>query len=368
VRRIVLSVGLLLLVGVVLLGVRLRAGRVAALPALDTPGRAVSHVQLLEPNGGRAAWSPSGNDLIVFDKPDPSGTYQLYTIGADGSNEQCVTCGQSGLPPGHKGNPDWSPDGRYVVFEVEASSHPGSARDAMPGFGHFTDLWVWQTDTGAFFQLTNGAASGARVYGALHPRFSHDGSQLAWSELRQMPNALQRGDELGTWDLQIASFVDDPTNGPSLANVQSLEPGGPALYENQGFSPDGSTLVFTSNVHRAATPLTDNQIYTYAFASGQLSQLTSQGYNEHASFTPDGSQIVWMSSYQSGSGGTDFWIMNADGSAKRRLTYFNERDAPEYVGRVWAARSSFAPDGSRFVGYVQTDLTTQAGFLAIITL
>ncbi len=52
---------------------------------------------------------------------------------------------------------------------------------------------------------------------------------------------------------------------------------------------------------------------------------------------------------------TDWWIMNADGSGKRRLTYFNQEGRSHLV--VWgtvAADFAWLPDGRRLLGYYHT--------------
>jgi Tol biopolymer transport system component len=114
----------------------------------------------------------------------------------------------------------------------------------------------------------------------------------------------------------------------------------------------------------------DQQIYTIDSASGgDVQQLTWGDYNEHAFYTPDGKSIVWMTNCQSKRGGTDWWMMDADGSRKRRLTYFNERGHAHDLGHaVWAGLGSFSPDGRRFVGDIQTNLVTQEAMIKIVEL
>ena len=52
--------------------------------------------------------------------------------------------------------------------------------------------------------------------------------------------------------------------------------------------------------------------------------------------------------------GADWWIMNRDGSGKRRLTFMNVRDHPQSVGRFRLAGSlSFVSD-TPFYGDVMT--------------
>jgi dipeptidyl aminopeptidase/acylaminoacyl peptidase len=83
-----------------------------------------------------------------------------------------------------------------------------------------------------------------------------------------------------------------------------------------------------------------------------LTQLTNEAYNEHAIYSPDGEKIVWMSDKDNRNKGTDYWLMNPDGSEKNRLTYFNQRGHPHYMGKkITVADSSWSPDGKRIVAY-----------------
>lgn len=76
-----------------------------------------------------------------------------------------------------------------------------------------------------------------------------------------------------------------------------------------------------------------------------------------------------MSNTSSTKGGTDWWMMNPDGSGKERITFFNEPKHPHYAGHaVWAGLGSFEPGGMRFVGGMQLSLITQEGKIVIVNL
>ena len=160
------------------------------------------------------------------------------------------------------------------------------------------------------------------------------------------------------------TFVNDT---PIVTNFRTFEPGGDGFYECYGFSPDNSKLIFCSNITKPS--FWDEAIYTIDTLGNNLTKLTEKDYNEHAQFTPDGSKIVWMSNTQSTRGGTDWWQMNADGTDKKRLTYFNEYNNPQAENNaVWAGLASFAPEGTRFVGGVQLSLVTQEGKIVMVNI
>jgi Tol biopolymer transport system component len=93
--------------------------------------------------------------------------------------------------------------------------------------------------------------------------------------------------------------------------------------------------------------------------SGDIRELTADSFAQAPTFTPDGTGIVYMT----GAGadvfpfqfqGADWWIMNADGSDKRRLTFMNLRGNAQSVDRFRLAGSlSFVSD-TEFFGDVMT--------------
>jgi Tol biopolymer transport system component len=154
-----------------------------------------------------------------------------------------------------------------------------------------------------------------------------------------------------------------------LSNLRTYAPGGPAFYENHGFSPSGKKLIFSSNFARTGSAFLNTDIFTLDLVSGSWTQLTHSGYNEHAHFSPDGARIVWMTNAGISGRGTDYWLMNSDGTDQSRLTYFNSAACPEYLPpTVTAADSSWSPEGDRIVAYIITGLVKQGGKIVMITL
>jgi hypothetical protein len=119
-------------------------------------------------DGGRVSWSV--NNTIAYDhqgSPGPSGYFNVYTMTTSGGSQTCITCpsspGASVLPGLQTGNPTWTPDGRFLLFQAQALPSQGSGAldfSGFPGEGWNND--VWATDTmGNFWQLTNQGRWGA---------------------------------------------------------------------------------------------------------------------------------------------------------------------------------------------------------------
>ena len=316
----------------------------------DSEGSTIRVTTLTE-NGGRLDWSERLN-LIAFDRLDGD-RFNIYTMRPDGSDVKCLTCDRRrGSPAKSVGNPAWHPSGDYIVFQAQNDYKGlGKITDyfANPGAGVNNDVWVMDRDGRRFWRLTN---TPPRTGGVLHPQFSRDGRRLFWAE-RVDAKGLS-----GTWSLRLADFV--PGDNVRIENEKTFQPGAAArIYESHGFSPDDE-LLFSGNPGPGF-----GNIYLFNPRTNALKDLTPtpEDWDEHAHFSPDGRKIVWMTSR--GIPGkvraerlrTDYWIMDPDGSNKRRLTYFNEPGHPESEkDGLTAADFAWSPDGSRIAAYLITDV------------
>lgn len=316
------------------------------------------------PLAGRVDWSHGGKQLIAFDRKGKDGYYDLFVMNPDGSGERCITCGNAQVPQKNNGQPTWHSSGDWIVFQSEKAVHEGKSRFASPGLGVFNDLWAASADGMRFYPLTDLPPTGN--YGVLHPHFSHDGKQLSWTEMYKKAAFNRKGTMFGHWKIKIADFSVDSSGTPKLSNVREFIPGDSVFYENHGFSPDGNYLLFCSNMKVNVSCLTGNNIYKMEIATGKLTQLTFERYNEHASFSPDGKRIIWGTNKDNRRGGMDYWIMNADGSDKQRVTYFNKRGYPESRRKALAVDMSWNPDGRAVVSYVQMNVRKQKGTVWMI--
>ena len=324
-------------------------------------------VSMVKVKGGRVDWS-TANGLIAYDRPGPDGVYyDVYVMSLDGTVDRCLTCGKKAIvPQRNNGNPAWHPSGNYIVFQSEVADSTATPYASNPGRGINNVLWVTDPSGREFYRLTELSTSDASS-GVLHPHFSPDGTRLAWSEIYE-GSVLQSGTISGHWRLVWADFVVGPDGRPRVQNVQKVELRDPAFYETHGFSPDGSRLVFSSNLAQPGYMPINNDIFLLDLGSFALTRLTDQRYNEHAHFFPDGQKIVWMTNKDIPSRGTDLWIMNEDGSGKERLTFLNKWGCPEFVGvRVIAADNSINAAGDKLLVFTH-DQSSDYGSIMLVEL
>ena len=321
-------------------------------------GVATTTVSMYRDHGLDVDWDHSGTNRIAYSAKGDDGYYDIHTANPDGSNDSCLTCLLSPLSEKHIAVPSWHPSGNWLLMTVEKPVHPGSSFDALPGLGSYTDIWIMNraaTKTYKLYETVNDSD-----HGVILPRFSHDGKKILWTDRKAAANILVPTQTAGYWTIKIADFSFGASDSvPSISNIQTIEPVSNYFYEGYGFSNDNHRIIFCSNLNKPS--FFDENIYTIDISGSNMTQLTTSDYNEHAWFTPDGNQIVWMTNAQASSG-TDWWMMNSDGSNKHRLTYFNEPSNTQYAGHaVWCGLVSFSPDGKTFVGGRQVSLTTQEG-------
>ena len=236
-----------------------------------------------------ATWSPDGS-LIAFasnrDTGPPYNPYNMdiYVMSSDGSNVKRIV-----KDPEYDVGPQWSPDGRKILF--------------MTGRNRNFDVYEMNADGTGQRNLT---ADYARSDGA--PVWSHDGHNIAFSR------RIDDKDQL---------FVMDAAGG-NLKRVtyNSANNGSP------GWSPDSSKLVFQSDQDG------NWEIYTIS-VDGDLAQLTSDAADDIApDWSPDGNRLAFSSNRN---GKQHIYVMNADGSSPVQLT----SSAGEHTEPSWS------PDGKR---------------------
>lgn len=195
---------------------------------------------------------PGVNGRIAFARFDPAAEKQfIYTINADGSDEEQLTTVDSELP-------DWSPDGSRVAFNFLASN--GCTEEACE-----VQIGLINADGTGFQQLTSG-----EPFFRFAPTWSPDAARLAFV----------RPD--GIWTLDAASGADERqvTTNP---NIEDRSP---------TWSPDGQWIAFTRV--RMAKKREQTALFLVRPGGTDVHRITAWGVNaDSADWSPDGSRIAF---------------------------------------------------------------------------
>ena len=277
--------------------------------------------------------SPDGSRIVFHSERDGGG---LFLMESTGENPRRISA-RGYLPA-------WSPDSRRIVYSSDTFIVP-SARGAPLSRLHILDLsdgserslktddaiqpnWSPHGDRIAYWGLSAGghrdiftvAASGGPPVPVTaddaidwYPVWSPDGGRLYFLS--------DRGGTMNIWRVAIDEHSGRALGAPEPVTV-------PAQYVGSlAFGLDGKTLVYSETSQR-------NKLARIGFDSAGRSAVGPPEWidAEHTvsdlKFSPDGSQLV---SDTVGDATEDLWVMNADGTGRRRLISDAHRNrAPEW--------------------------------------
>ena len=214
---------------------------------------------------------PEGNEALRgrFAYHDAEG--DLWIVNGDGTGRRRLT--NSG--EGFDFDPDWSPDGRWIVFRREGVLTGQSAASSH--------VFVIHVGTSEERRLSKVAGS--------FPAWSPDGCWIALTGR----SAIEVVRPDGTDRRSLRFFGECPI-----------------------WSPDSSRIAYCSNVTQGIP--SDNWETWVADAEGSSRRrLTEHPAREYpVAWSPDGPEIIFSSDRAGGR--TRAWVMNGDGSSQRRLT------------------------------------------------
>ncbi len=298
--------------------------------------RKVKNVEIWLDKGGRIDWC-TANNLIAFDRKGDDGFYDIYIIKTDKTEEKSITDIPDLHLNRHIGQPAWHPSGRYIVCQVENEHSKGGVNN-QPSMGLDNDLYFVDLEKDAVWQLTDNP----KGFAALHPKISHNGKKLFWSERYEKG----KGSRWGHWRLKLADIIID-SNGVHLENIKSLEPGGKCWYESHGFSQDDKVIYFSGNLLSRWA----NDIFRCDLNGANLVPLTQDDdiWNEMAELSPDGKWIAFISSrffnWKKRLGfltlKTEIFFMDLNGRNIQRITHLNDDKHSYLIGDL-----TWSPDGN----------------------
>ena len=285
---------------------------------------------------GATATSPGRNGLIVYAQEIRPEHSQLFTIGSDGTGAKQITHVLNAV------NPDWSPNGKTIVAEVESQNGAGitllsptgtvirnltpKGFQGQPSFSPDGKWIVYERDiapgnNGVWLMRANGTGLrrvtrnpfGAGECGCdTDPNFSPNGKLITFVRIKK-DESLQ------------ALFAVRP-NGTGL---RQLTPYSWNVAIKHDWSPDGELIVLTTNADYLRPDESANLVTIRPDGTGKTNLTKFTGGTENAfagSFSPDGQQIVFR--IESGDS-YSLAVIDRDGSNLRRLTTGKGR--PRYI-------------------------------------
>lgn len=232
------------------------------------------------------SWSPDGSQLVFISPCLARGdvaenTYKdssLYVMNADGSGQKPLT-----TVPGSDFDPDWSPDGKHVVFT--------SLRDGKK------DIYILTLESGAITRITT-------VNGDVQ-----ENSQPSWSPFgNQIVYTVKRVNAYQVW------AMSDTGQG----NVQIARSGQQFWDYLPTWTPDGSTILFSQRDAGAPSRPWLMAIKYEDRESKEPTRVDLPRPIEDVEFSPDGLWIVFEG--MDNNGNRDIYFMTASGGSRTRFT------------------------------------------------
>ncbi len=300
---------------------------------------------------GDSAWSPDGKQVAFIS--NISGRSNLWTVPSTGGWPTQLTISDQ-----RQASPAWSPDGKWIayisdkdgnelwdIFLVSPQNGEVTNLTASPNSADEAPAWSPNSRSVAYmtkdkhspsFEIdiidvasrhtTHVTRNSPPQLGNVSPLWSPDGRLLVYTQ----ENASGKDSNIFLYDLAAKTTIN-------------LTPhSGDQTFSADAFSPDGESLLVTSNAAPDAARGYDN-VALLDIASRKLTWVTSDKWEIHAnSFSPDGQSICWSANVD---GREALYNRARSGGQVHRL------ELPEGVNAFAGDLSPFTRDGQRLLYY-----------------
>ncbi len=252
------------------------------------------------------ATAPGANGAIVFAK-EVNRDFELFGVEADGTGERRLT-----NLNGDAVHPDWSPDGRRIVFEFDH-------KHAKPR--PYCSIALINADGSGLTDLASGPRNCDN-----QPSFMPDGQRIAYVHYDEGK------------DLERIAVMN--VDGSARRNIKTPWRTG---VTDPNVSPDGRTITFV----RLKEEGKQQALFSMRTDGSKLRRLTPYGWEvaiKH-DWSPDGKLIALTTNADfARPGSANLLTIRPDGTLAKRLTRFRGGRKNAFAGssRPTAARSSFA--------------------------
>ena len=267
--------------------------------SMNADGSGLRRLTTAVGDDGAPQWSPDGRRVVFTSERDhqnPSPqlvTSELYVMNADGSGQTRLTSNDT-----EDWGPTWSPDGKRIAF-----ARPGAQA------GYDFDVWVMNANGSGATDITPGTGRD------FAPDWSPDGQRIVFSS-----------DDGGDYDLYVVA-----PDGSGLTKLFD----GDADVGSPRWSPDGKRIAFTGFDLFTGEP----DIYVWGGSQAvPPGGLTSDvAWDCCATWSPDGKWVLISSERESGRG--DLFAIRPDGSSARLVLDDEAYD----LGADWTGASGGEP-------------------------
>jgi eukaryotic-like serine/threonine-protein kinase len=281
-------------------------------------------------DGKKIAFTRNANSLARTD---------LWVADADGSNARELAKTDIGAA-----HPRWSPDGTHVavvtprggrvmqsVLLFDAANGSVKTLATPPKAGEISSV-VWTADGRNLLYVraeSVEATVGSTAKVVLHDVRSDVPEVIGWSTHNGLMLDLLS-------DGRIVLDARSPRdNLREIGATEKWITRGNSSDRQPAYSPDGKTLLFTSN-------RSGNLDLWLTTSDGVVRRVTDDASEDwDPGFTPDGKQIVWSSGR---SGNLEIWVANVDGTSAKQISHDGlDAENPSATPDGWIVYNSFNP-------------------------